>query len=74
MNKNRLRKKPLSVRQRLAHVNSFKKFMNDMNKKYNFHYASLFTKYDPFYRANIKYVDISPCSMNTRIITPKYQD
>lgn len=74
MNKNRLRKKPLSVRQRLAHVNSFKKFMNDMNKTYNFHYVNLFTKYDPFYKADVKFLDYSPCSMNTRILTPKNQD
>lgn len=74
MNKNRLRKKPLSVRQRLAHVNYFKKFIHEMNERWGFNYASLFTKYDPFYRADFKNVDMSPCSMLKKILTPKNQD
>jgi uncharacterized protein (UPF0333 family) len=74
MNKNRLRKKPLTLRQRLACVNSMKKFANETNLKYNCTYSNLFSKYDPFYMANDNVIDYSPCSMWTKILTPKNQD
>lgn len=74
MNKNRLRKKPLSVRQRLAYVNSMKPVQNEVEKLFGFGYANLFSNYDLFYRAEIKKIDMSPCSMLKKILTPKNQD